>query len=257
MSLLGKILMVINIFAALAFFYLVAADFGQHQSWSYAVMRQDFILDGLPLDEGVKEGDGTKIVDKISDKTLKEMFQGVGGPPDGKTQEAEVFRVKQNVQSEIDGVAAEAQKREKLLSVLIPLKKTGLERDKLKTIETVKLLADLETEFNTALQKTDDLEKKTNGYCPSIVEPGQLQAGCKGLSTCHRRGRSQNVFRRGRSPGQCLANHGRTNYSDLGGGGGGIRKATRKNRRGFALASARHQPANRQVERIKDLGGPT
>src|SRR6516162_5064935 len=40
MSLFGKILAVVNIFAAAAFFYLVAADWGERQKWTYAVFRQ-------------------------------------------------------------------------------------------------------------------------------------------------------------------------------------------------------------------------
>jgi hypothetical protein len=149
MSLLGKILAGLNIVAAIAFACLVALDWGQRQKWTYAVFRQDLALNGLPVDDAEHDADGVRLVDQISDQTLKELFNPVGGgvPADAsaedKTQMGEVRRLKSRLDAEIKDAP---DKRAKLLSLLTPLAPTVSERQALAT----KNVNILETQFNQA-----------------------------------------------------------------------------------------------------------
>ncbi len=64
MSLLGKILALVNILAAVGFIYLAASDYGKRQQWSYAVYRHDLAINGLPLDEKEVDVDGVPQQDR-------------------------------------------------------------------------------------------------------------------------------------------------------------------------------------------------
>src|SRR6516162_2435644 len=130
MSLFGKILAVVNIFAAAAFFYLVAADWGERQKWTYAVFRQDLLMGGLPIDENIQEEDGTKVVNKISDKTVEDLFRGLGAAG-VKTQVAEIQSIQNKLRGEIEGAANDQERRDKLRNILVPLVRIGKERDDL------------------------------------------------------------------------------------------------------------------------------
>jgi hypothetical protein len=102
MSLLGKILAIINAVAALGFIYLALSDYGKRQQWSYAVFRHDLAIDGLPLDESQLDLDSKPIAKNLNKPTLDEMFQQAGGQP-VKTQLEELNRRKSEVISKIDG----------------------------------------------------------------------------------------------------------------------------------------------------------
>ena len=149
MSLLGKILAGLNIVAAIALACLVALDWGQRQKWTYAVFRQDLTLNGLPVDDAEHDADGVRLVDQISDQTLKELFNPVGGgvpanaSTEDKTQMGEVRRLKSRLDAEINSAP---DKRAKLLSLLTPLAPTVSERQALAT----KNVNVLETQFNQA-----------------------------------------------------------------------------------------------------------
>jgi hypothetical protein len=145
MSLLGKILALANILAAIGFIYLAASDYGKRQQWSYAVYRHDLALNGLPLDDGEKDVDGQPLVKNLTEATKTEMFQGSGQPV--STQLAELQRVQGEVRGKIDGepmtipnvfygnpptitLETPAQKR---AWFLLPLARTLTERDALMT----------------------------------------------------------------------------------------------------------------------------
>lgn len=153
MSLLGKILAGLNIVAAIAFACLVALDWGQRQKWTYAVFRQDLTLNGLPVDESEHDADGVRLVDQISDQTLKELFNPVGGAPAGtaaedKTQMGEVRRLKSRLDAEINSAP---DKRAKLISLLTPLAPTVSERQALATKNVDVLQAQFDRAFGPDL----------------------------------------------------------------------------------------------------------
>jgi hypothetical protein len=146
MSLLGKILALVNILAAIGFIYLAASDYGKRQQWSYAVYRHDLALNGLPLDDNEKDVDGQPLVKNLNQATLTEVFQGAGQPV--KTQMEEVQRVQNDLRGQIDNgqpmtvpnlfygnpptinLESAAQKR---AWFLLPLARTLTERDALMT----------------------------------------------------------------------------------------------------------------------------
>src|SRR5262245_47048625 len=101
MSMLGKILAVVNILAAIGFIYLAASDYGKRQQWSYAVYRHDLAIDGLPLDEKETDLDGVARVKNLNQATQADMFQPAGGQP-VTTQLAEVLRVQNALHARID-----------------------------------------------------------------------------------------------------------------------------------------------------------
>src|SRR5439155_19580397 len=101
MSLLGKILALINVLAAVGFIYLAASDYGKRKQWSYAVFRHDLAINGLPLDDKQKDVDDVPIVKNLKDPTLAQMFQGAGTPV--TTQMAEMENVQQALTEKING----------------------------------------------------------------------------------------------------------------------------------------------------------
>src|SRR5437660_1241166 len=100
MSLLGKILAVVNILAAIGFIYMAASDYGKRQQWSYAVYRHDLAIDGLPLDEKEMDVDGVPRVKNVNQATQTDMFQGMGTPV--TTQLKEVEGVQNALRARID-----------------------------------------------------------------------------------------------------------------------------------------------------------
>lgn len=120
MSILGKVLAVLNVLAAGAFVYLAAADWSRRQNWEYATFRQELINRGLPLDDEEIDADGVKWSERISDATLKDMFKGIEGPP-VKTQLAELDRVRNDVKNQVNNQDGEALKRKKLAELWLPL----------------------------------------------------------------------------------------------------------------------------------------
>jgi hypothetical protein len=191
MSMLGKVLAVFNVLAALLFLYILGSDYGQQQSWAYADFRHELVLTGLPVDSEDKDEEGILLVDKISDSTAQQMFQGVGGEPK-KTLRQEVDRVKAKVTSDLASLENEKQKRDKLKQILGPMASTGSERDALlKKIETAKL-DDLTGEtgllnnlFN-AVSSRNQLEEKADPFAiafqglelktgPGLRDPGEMR----------------------------------------------------------------------------------
>jgi hypothetical protein len=100
MSLLGKVLAVLNVLAAAAFFYLMAVDYGVHHRWAYTAFRFGLTLNGPPVDANVTGVQGVKEVEDIDPQTENKLKQ-VGGQP-LKTQEEEVKRVQGILQQQID-----------------------------------------------------------------------------------------------------------------------------------------------------------
>ncbi|HEV3258302.1 MAG TPA: hypothetical protein VG013_15590 [Gemmataceae bacterium] len=138
MGILGKILAILNVLTAALFVYLAAADWGKRQSWSYAVWRFDRANHGIPVDSEERDPtEGKKLVDEWA-KLLPDLFGAVG--PAVATQEDEVKRVRDQFQGDIERETAEAAKRQKLSDLLVPLARTGPERDAVRqAIATAKM----------------------------------------------------------------------------------------------------------------------
>jgi hypothetical protein len=118
MSILGKVLAVFNILMALAaFFYFFPTDWGTRHSWAHSDFRHELVLDGLPVNDEVKDTEGHVLKDKISDADLKQIFPG-GNPV--RTQMEEIERVRRELQQKDPG---------RLKEILSTTARTGAERD--------------------------------------------------------------------------------------------------------------------------------
>jgi hypothetical protein len=101
MTLLGKILALVNILAAIGFVYLAASDYAARRQAAYGIYRMDLQIDGLPLDDTEQDVEGQVRVKDLSQNTQNELFQQAGGSPVA-TQLQELDRVKNAVKSKID-----------------------------------------------------------------------------------------------------------------------------------------------------------
>src|SRR5262245_48343710 len=125
MSTLGKVLAFVNVFAAIAFVCLAAADWGKRQAWSYAVFRHDLLIHGLPVDDKQIDVDGEPLVNHLSDKTIAQILPSAPK----KTQVDEARRRHDDLKREIESDPNTALA--KLERTLVPLQRTRGERDAL------------------------------------------------------------------------------------------------------------------------------
>jgi hypothetical protein len=100
--------------ALAAFFYFFPTGWGTRQSWAHSDFRHELVLDGLPVNDEVKDTEGHVVKDKISDADLKQIFPG-GNPV--RTQTEEVNRVRGSVDAD------------RALEMLKTMARTGSERD--------------------------------------------------------------------------------------------------------------------------------
>ncbi len=124
MSTLGKVLAVFNVLMALAiFFYFFPTHWGIRQGWAYSYFRHELVLDGLPLNDQAKDTEGHLLKDKLSETTLKQMFQGAGEPVSTQMQEVE------GVRSDLNKLQNENPAR--LTEILSNMARTGGEREEI------------------------------------------------------------------------------------------------------------------------------
>jgi hypothetical protein len=135
MTLLGKILAVLNVVAAVAFATLLVLAYGKRQQWSTEVFVTDVRLQGLPsekenLDPTVPTGRFPSQF--LDDAMLKTVFAGAGEPV--RTMEEEVQRLKNKLPGDIDAAVTEvigklgndaAAKHKAIQFLLLPLARTG------------------------------------------------------------------------------------------------------------------------------------
>ena len=163
MSMLGKVLAILNVLAALLFVYLAAVDWGKHQALSYAVFRNELVFNGLPVDEeeGGSHVPPVRLASHMGTQTLNEIYAGAsGGELSGefvKTQEAEVARVRSRMRQKIESLDGDPLKRAYLKNVLLALARNAAERsysaqraDDSK-VSVSELSADLDKWFSEAL----------------------------------------------------------------------------------------------------------
>jgi hypothetical protein len=135
MTLLGRILAILNVVAAVIFFALLAMDYGQRQAWSFAIFRLDLQLQGFPLETDNLDPSVPHervLSQHLDEQTLKLAFSGVGEPV--KTLEEEVQKLQGRFLDEINAAVGEVsakfgntdgEKKKGLRFVLLPLARTG------------------------------------------------------------------------------------------------------------------------------------
>jgi hypothetical protein len=133
MSLLGKVLVVLNFLGVAGVVVLGAMDYGKRQAWSYAVFREELMLDGLPLNEEERDPKHhLLILDKFHEETRKELF------PQNPvvTQRKEVERVRNEVTGQIQQAGDNTKQMVACADFLLPLAKTLADRDRFMAIRT-------------------------------------------------------------------------------------------------------------------------
>jgi hypothetical protein len=120
MSLLGKLLLFVNVLMAAGFFYVASLDWGKRRAWTDAVVQHQLVIDGLPVDDQDKDREGNPRSKDISDATLKQVAQRTGGDV-SPTQVEEVNKVKGKVQQWVDDPNVKGTKGQKLAFVLMQL----------------------------------------------------------------------------------------------------------------------------------------
>jgi hypothetical protein len=145
MGIAGKILAVANVLAAIAFLCVAALDYGQRQSWSFAVMEQGLVINGLPVDLTDKDADGNPLMDSVSKRVQTDL--GV----DVQTQAEAAKRRQSNLE------AAAGDDPAKLQAVLIPLAQTAGQRDAWRKLgDPAKLKEIIEEQFTLPSESLAD-----------------------------------------------------------------------------------------------------
>jgi predicted nucleic acid-binding Zn-ribbon protein len=165
MGTLGKVLAICNVLAGIAFIAVAALDYGQRQAWSFLVLQQDFVLNGLPVDDGDKDAEGEPQV-----KYMTPLMQSKLGIQGVKTQKEEVDKRHAALQQEIQSPANEDEKRKKLEAILVPLARTLGERE------------DLRRQIHDTATKIDDLLMKPDGPFESAFRDALSGAGQPGTA---------------------------------------------------------------------------
>jgi hypothetical protein len=131
MSLLGKVLTILNALAAIVFLVLAGMDYRARNDWSYAVFRHQLAIHGLPLDDRDDSWrPGRPIVKDVSEKTLADLFSKSGDfDKNVKTQLAAVGYAKIQALSYIDSKTDDNQKRTAVANIWLPLLKHSSLRD--------------------------------------------------------------------------------------------------------------------------------
>jgi hypothetical protein len=134
MSILGKILLVLNVLAAVGFFLMAGMAWGKRHAWAEAVLEHQLRLDGLPLDDQEKDREDNPRVKDLREEVLKKLYAQTGAP--SKTQVEETRRVKEALLKRIDDPAVKpsdatlpATAPGKLAEVLMHLTRSMKERD--------------------------------------------------------------------------------------------------------------------------------
>jgi hypothetical protein len=158
MSMLGKILAILNAAAAIGFICLIAMDYGKRQAWAFAVYQHELAEGGLPLDENEMGADGEKKIDKLSKTALNAHFASAGSPQ-VNTQVEEVNRIRGVLQGEISAAPDKAQK---LAQILLPLAGSEARREGLTRIRKAKGDAVLDLAGTFPKEVEAELNKKEN-----------------------------------------------------------------------------------------------
>jgi hypothetical protein len=183
MSLLGKLLAVFNVLAAIAFVCLAAADYGRRHAWAYAVFTHDLAINGLPFDAKEIDADGNVIVNDLTDTTLKNLFAQAGGQP-VRTQVQEVEALRTRLQAAIDDPNVKGTHEQKLATALLPLALTATQRDALLKRQANAgdaPAADLQAQFNEAFAEVLEAQTSPPGGSPHQRAEAERRQGAAHL----------------------------------------------------------------------------
>lgn len=168
MSILGKILAILNVLAVIGVLALLAMDYAKRQTWAHAVFRQQLVITGLPVDDNDVDGQGHKLADDLTPATLQDIFKG-SSPV--KTQLDEVKRVQNELNGKIQSAGDKKKQLYVLARILTPLALTGEQREQLLAYQaylrdeaSFKRLSDLLAAADTAARQPPPRDKRAKSY---------------------------------------------------------------------------------------------
>jgi hypothetical protein len=160
MSLLGKILAVLNVLAAVGFFFVAYMDWNMRQSWANAVVQHDIVINGLPVDKSELDQEGHPKYLNLR----KAMLQPLLGAQIVRTQEEEVDQVRNKLQvpTSFEDRTQKVVAVKKLASILMALADQQKQReDLLKRVDEAQAAATKATAGDAQADKAlqDELDK--------------------------------------------------------------------------------------------------
>ncbi len=162
MSLAGKILAVLNLLGAIGLAYLASQDYATRQTWAHEVFRAGLLINGLPVEKTELGEDGEPIYPRLNGGGKDSPLANLGPALDPLTQEAEVERVKRELDAKIDAAGQDPVEQTRLLArILLPLTDAPHEREQLLACrlnlqtqkEVAELRARMQNAFKEALQQ--------------------------------------------------------------------------------------------------------
>ena len=181
MGLLGKILAVLNVLAAVGFLVLAVMDYGKQRAWSTAIFQEDLLRDGLPVDATEQDADGEVISKKIGDYTKQQLM----GSNPVTTQLDEVTKRQSALDELIRQADNEAAQRAKMEEILLPLATNFGDREAMKkhiATDPIDQLLGEDGPFKTAFREARD-----GKVAPRIVAPGTDSVSTRGIGKGLRR----------------------------------------------------------------------
>ncbi len=108
MSLLGKILAILNLLCLVALVFLGLSNYGVRQKLSHGLFVADLMLHGLPVDKTELDATGLPIAERITPQTLQEVLGAASGP---RSQHEEAIAAAKKYRAAVAGQADAVAKR--------------------------------------------------------------------------------------------------------------------------------------------------
>jgi hypothetical protein len=136
MSLFGKILAFLNVFAVIGVLALMGMNYAKRQNWEFAVFRQDLMISGLPLDDKETDQLQQPIVSKIGEKTHQDLFRQVSPSSPVSTQKEELDRVQGVLRGQFQSAGDKQKQIAALARILMPMADTIEQRRRMLTYQS-------------------------------------------------------------------------------------------------------------------------
>ncbi len=136
MSLLGKILAILNVFAVVGALVLMAMSYAKRHIWEYAVFRQDLMINGLPLDNKELDVHQQLAIEKVGAATQQDLFKQASPNTPVATQVAEVERVKGELDTQIRNAGDKKKQIFTLARILTPMAATPDQHERMIAYQT-------------------------------------------------------------------------------------------------------------------------
>jgi hypothetical protein len=128
MAILGKVLAVFNVLAAIGFLVVAGMDYNKRQSWAFSHYMHQLAVNGLPLDKDDDTGrlPGRTVAEQFGKDASKILFKDPNGP---KTQVDEVNGTVAAFKAGVNNAADINTKRDAIARSLLPELGSAEERD--------------------------------------------------------------------------------------------------------------------------------